>query len=311
MSSICNILVIVDPTAKDQPAVAKGAALAEKFAARLELFACETKAAQNIRYAEHARHPTGLPLVTDFKAVLETLAKPLRARGLDVNTESVVGDPLHAALLDRMKRTHAEIVVKDTHHHTLAQRTFLTNTDWELIRGCPTALLLVKPKAWSAHSRVCAAVDPRHADDKPLQLDHAILEKASTIARRLDGELHIANVYIPLAFLAGAAVAVPPMVDVSPAALEVEHQAKFKELSALASDYQIDAQHIHVEVGSTGDTLCRLAKQLNIDIMVLGAISRSALKRAVIGSTAESILERLPCDLLVVKAPSFAEFLPI
>lgn len=43
MNRISNILVIVDPTADEQPAVAKGALLAEKFDARLELFACETK----------------------------------------------------------------------------------------------------------------------------------------------------------------------------------------------------------------------------------------------------------------------------
>jgi universal stress protein E len=43
--------------------------------------------------------------------------------------------------------------------------------------------------------------------------------------------------------------------------------------------------------------------------MVLGAVSRSALKRAFVGSTAEMILDRLPCDALVVKGPNFAELL--
>ncbi|WP_157995572.1 hypothetical protein [Peristeroidobacter soli] len=52
MNPIRNILVIVDPTAKQQPAVAKGAPLAEKLAARLDLFICDTKAARDIRYAE-------------------------------------------------------------------------------------------------------------------------------------------------------------------------------------------------------------------------------------------------------------------
>ena len=42
MTAIRTILVIVDPTAKQHPAVAKAGVLAEKFSARLDLFACES-----------------------------------------------------------------------------------------------------------------------------------------------------------------------------------------------------------------------------------------------------------------------------
>ncbi|MGH8313881.1 MAG: universal stress protein, partial [Steroidobacterales bacterium] len=38
-----------------------------------------------------------------------------------------------------------------------------------------------------------------------------------------------------------------------------------------------------------------------IDIMVLGAVARSSLQRVLIGSTAERLLDRLPCDILVIK----------
>jgi universal stress protein E len=37
-------------------------------------------------------------------------------------------------------------------------------------------------------------------------------------------------------------------------------------------------------------------------VMTMGAIARSGLKRIFVGSTAEDVLERLPCDALVVKA---------
>lgn len=309
MNRICNILVIVDPTATEHAAVEKGAALAEKFDARLELFVCDTKASRNIRQAEFARRQASSPLVTDLKAVVEDLAKPLRARGLDVTTEAVSGDPLHAMLLDRVKRTTAELIVKDTHHHTLGQRTFLTNTDWELIRGCPASLLLTKPKPWSSVVRVCAAVDPGHQDDKPRLLDRCILENASAVAKRLGGELHLANAYIPMALVAAAAVQPPVVLDASAEALDRERESKRKELNAMAADYHIAPANIHLEVGGTGEVLCRLATELSVDIMAMGAVSRSALKRVFIGSTAENVLEQLPCDLLVVKAPNFSELL--
>jgi universal stress protein E len=44
---------------------------------------------------------------------------------------------------------------------------------------------------------------------------------------------------------------------------------------------------------------------------VMGAISRSGLKRVFIGNTAEQLLDRLPCDLLIVKPAEFVSRVPI
>ena len=54
-----------------------------------------------------------------------------------------------------------------------------------------------------------------------------------------------------------------------------------------------------------------MAAEWRVDILAMGAIARSGLKRVLIGSTAERVLERLPCDVLVVKPPEFAQNLPI
>jgi universal stress protein E len=37
----------------------------------------------------------------------------------------------------------------------------------------------------------------------------------------------------------------------------------------------------------------------------MGAVSRSALERVFIGGLAEKVLDRLPCDLLIVKPEGF------
>ena len=53
-----------------------------------------------------------------------------------------------------------------------------------------------------------------------------------------------------------------------------------------------------------------MAAEWHADILVMGSIARSSLKRALIGSTAERVLETLPCDVLVVKLPDYAQNLP-
>lgn len=310
MNPIRSILVIVDPTAKQQPAVAKGAQLAERLAARLDLFVCDTKAARNARMAQQLRESPRASLQQELPKWLESIAMPLRKLGIEVTTEVLAADPLHTALLERVKHTCADLVIKDTHHHTIAQRTFLTNTDWELIRGCPVPLLLVKPNPWSAAHRIGAAVDPGHLDDKPRLLDRCILEEAARLTQGLGGELHVIHTYIPAAMITAAAVSVPPVViDIPDETLAAECQEKLKELTALTSDFRLPAENIHLQSGGVDEVLCGLARQHMIDIMAMGAVSRRSLKRTLIGSTAESVLEQLPCDLLIVKSPNFAELL--
>lgn len=310
MNRIGNILVIVDPTTREHPAVARGALLAQMFDARLELFACETRASREARLAAHTRKHAEKPFVVDLKAMLEALAAPLRTEGVDVTTETEFGDPLDAALLDRTRRTSADLVIKDTHHHTLAQRTFLTNTDWQLIRGCPVPLLLVKPGPWASAPKVVAAVDPGHANDKPAMLDHCILQHAAAFAKALKGELHVLHAYLPAAILATAASGPPIAITVSAQELAREEEATRKQIAALVSDYGVRSGNIHVSTGGTAVVLPRAAQAIGADIMVMGAISRSGLKRVFIGSTAEDVLEKLPCDALIIKSPDFASMLP-
>lgn len=311
MNPIRNILVIVDPTAEKHPAITKGARLAEKLDARLELFVCETKASKQARLAAHARENSGQPFLVNLKAKLEDLAAPLRDRGLDVMTETECADPLHSVLADRTKRTTADLVIKDTHHHSLAKRTFLTNTDWHLIRACPVPLLLTKAAAWPAIPKVFAAVDPGHANDKPAALDSRILDYASLLSKRLGGELHALHAYVPMAIIAAATAGDPPMVmTISADDLAFEEQQKRKRVQEIVTEYGVSAANLHVEVGGPAEVLPRLAGALQADIVTMGAISRSGLQRAFIGSTAEDVLERLPCDALIVKSPDFAALLP-
>jgi universal stress protein E len=311
MNPINSILVIVDPTAQQHPAVAKGALLAQHLGARLELYVCDTKASREARLAAHASKRADQPFLMNLKALVEQLAQPLRERGLDVTTEADCADPLHVALIDRARRTMAGLVVKDTHHHSLAKRTLLTNTDWELIRACPVPLLLTKPSPWASTPKVCAAVDPGHANDKPALLDNRIVDYAALLTKRLAGELHLVHVYLPVAIVAAAAAGSPPMAISVPAEeLAREAEQRRRLLQGLVTEYRVAPGNVHLEVGGPAAVLPRVAGDLAADILAMGAISRSGLERVFIGSTAEDVLERLPCDAFIVKPPDFAPALP-
>ena len=301
MNAVRNILVIVDAAAAHHPAVAKAALLAEKFGAKLELFACNAGLHPLKRVANGSSQST-VSLATELKGLLETLAVPLRARSLEVTTDAICAAPLHAALLDHVQHTNADLVVKDARHHTFARRTVFTNTDWELIRGLAAPLLLTKPNMWARSPSVLAAVDTSHEHDRGAHLDQCILDHGARLAQGLDGKLHVVHAY-PCKVPVMAPIMPGPLLTagISPEALAVEHEAKIKSLTRLADKYSLPLANIHLEMGGVRGSICSVAAQVHADIIVMGAMSRTGLARAFIGNTAEEVLERLPCDALIVK----------
>lgn len=311
MNRIQNILVIVDPTAADHSSLDKAQLLAARFGARVELYICDTKAAREMRLlAERATDPSRL-LDVNLKPMLEALAQPMREKGIDVCTELEYADRLADGLLDRTMRTSADLVIKDTHHHSLLKRTLFSNTDWHLIRGCPVPLLLTKATRWGAAPNIVAAVDPGHLNDKPADLDHQILQCGKAFAERLEGTLHAVHAYIPLSIAATAANVAGQMPStLSPEVIQYEDREKRKELRALTDKYGIPESCLHLELGVATDVLTEKAQDLDASLVVMGAIARTGLQRIFIGSTAERVLEKLPCDVLVLKPVDFRDALP-
>jgi universal stress protein E len=308
---ISSILVIVDPTATEHPALQKAVCIAAKCDARLEMFVCETKESRDVRYAAHLARNDGRGFIVNLQALLEPLAEPIRRQGIDVCLETDTGDPLHEVLLERVRRGSADLVVKDTHHHALLKRTFITNTDWHLIRGCPVPLLLTKAKPWPPTPVVVAAIDPGHVYDRTQALDGQIMASAHSLATHLGARLHVLNAFLPLALTTETAGG--PVGIGSALAMRLDTEARMTrqaELERAASAYAVSAADVHVQAGVPSEVLPAATRDLAADVLAMGAVSRSGLQRLFIGSTAEQVLEALPCDALVIKSPDFAAALP-
>jgi len=310
MKRIQNILVIVDPTATSHPAIAKAAHLAKPLQARIELFICDYRAGLDAPAAERAR----ATLLEHRRALLEALAAPYRKAGIDVTVDAAFDNPLHEGLLRKIAKSHADLVVKDTHYHNLIRRTLITNTDWHLIRSSTAPLLLVKPTHWATELRTLAAVDPGHHADKPAVLDGDICEWSATLAGALQGEAHAVHMYFPTALLLASAAATGMPIAIATGAeqqlIEDERQARLKLVQEVAAPHGIAVDHTRLMLGNAVDLLAEEAERVRADIVVMGAVSRSRLKRVFIGNTAERVLDHLPCDVLIVKPLDFATDLP-
>lgn len=315
MKRLDRILAVLDPTTSSQPGLAKAAALARRCGAVLELFVCDfdpSLSGQPVFDTDKLRQLRE-EFVSERLEHLEELADELRGESLTVETHVHWDNPLYRGIVRRVEESGPDLVVKDTHHHGPLRRTLFTNTDWSLIRTCPAPLLLAKSADWPASPRIVAALDPGHLGDKPAALDHDILDWTALIAERMDGEAHAVHAFFPAALLAAATgMAGMPMAGGFTAAEIVESERKrvAEQLSGIIATHDVAPGRVHLEQGAASEVLPRLAESLGASLLVMGAVSRSRLQEVFLGSTAERVLDRVGCDVLVVKPPDLRDKLP-
>lgn len=302
MHEISRISCVIDPTTEKQPALGRAVWLANKLGAELGLFICyynEYLAGDRLFDSpslDRARHE----IICSYSEHLEKLAGPLRNSGLTVGTAAKWDHPLFEGIVRHAQATGADIVFKDTHHHSALARAILTNTDWNLIRSCPVPLWLVKPHELSTKPLFLAAIDPFHEHDKPAALDDMILVLSKSLAEKSNGEVHAFHAYDPhiADTTANAYFPVSLPFDEIESQMHDQHQQRFFELSEF---HGFDQEHEHLVAGLTHEELPGIAKKMKADVIVMGAVARNRWNRLFIGATAERTLEHLPCDMLIVK----------
>jgi universal stress protein E len=308
MTDFQRILVVIDPTAASQPGLDRAARLGKQLRARLELFICDYEPLHHESRVldKDALAKARAALLDAHRRRLRELAAPLQTAGLDVTVAATWDHPLHEGIVRRAVETGADLVVKDTHYHSVLKRSIFSNTDWSLIRNCPAPLLLVKPRATAAKPCVVAAIDPLHERDAAASLDKRILSTSAALTSALGGELHAFHAFdiTPVIAASSEAMMTPialPIGEITDA-MRSEHTAAVQALTDAAS---IPRERVHIQQGGARDSLIALTDRLRADVVVMGAVSRSGLERLFIGSTAEDVLDKLACDLLIVKAQGF------
>jgi universal stress protein E len=308
MQNLSKVLSVIDPTVADQPAMARAGWLAQKAGAELHLLVCyynEYLSGDRLFDSPSLEKARG-ELMDGQSKHLEELAEPFRKNGVVVKTSAIWDHPLHEGIVRHAVAIGADIVFKDTHHHSSLSRALLTNTDWNLIRTCPAPLWLVKPRELADAPTLVAAIDPMNEHDKPAALDDEILQVSKSLAEHLGGAVHAFHSYDPrIAVATATANAYIPVslpFDEIEQQMHEEHEKRFKEV---ISFHGIGEANTHLVAGLTHEELPEVADKLKADVVVMGAVARNRWKRLFIGATAERTLEHLPCDLLIVKPDWF------
>ena len=301
MQALRSILVLMEPALEQQVAFEAALPIARAFGASLHLLMTDYR---DLHVSFYEPPAPGLVQFREsvqaaHRATLERCVERAGSLGVTATFESIWGTPFHELAVERVKALKPGLVMKQSVHHGRVERTLFTGSDWHLIRDCPVPLLLVKDPSRLSKPRILVCVDPQHMHDKPAALDHQLLASASLLNERLGGEVHALHVFAlphPIAVVGDAYVASAGMVP-DDATLEAANAS----LRDLLSAHPAVRAHAHLRVGVPAQDIVSEALSLDVDLVVMGAVSRRRLERWFIGNTAEAVLDRLPCNVWVEK----------
>jgi universal stress protein E len=297
MFNCSRILVVFNPYHDDQPAFDRACFLAQKMQASILLVSCiydETYDMTNFLTTEQRVDMKSALLNGQKKAMEAYISKCETA---DIEVKAVWHKSLYRGVIDVASHEHCDLIVKSCKQHKKLAHKLFTPNDWHLLRYSPVNVLMVKDHDWPKKGNIVAAISIDTNDKMYNLLSERVTKISCDLAALVDGSVHLANTY------AGAPLHVVIEVpSFDPMEYNQDVQAKHdKEVKAIAKQQGLDADRVHVSEGLPEDIIPQLCEQLDAELLVLGSVGRRGISAALLGNTAEHIIDKVNCDTLVIK----------
>ncbi|MFA5678551.1 MAG: universal stress protein [Pseudomonas sp.] len=280
MQSIKRILVVIDPTREDSVALVRSRLLAGYLGAELHLLVCEDR--------------------RKYTDLLDELCRSLEKAGIKASYTQAWHSNLTDTIIRTLMAEGCGLVIKQHVQDNPLKKALLTPDDWKLLRYCPAPVLLAKGSALWMHGKVLAAVDLGDHDNQHQQLHDAIVSHASDIARMINGELHLLSAH-PAPMLSAA----NPIYQLRETILKIYGD----KASRYLTEYDITDSNTHIDEGPADTLIPRVAEQIGACVTVIGTVARTGISGALIGNTAEVVLDQLSGDVLVLKPDDMIDHL--
>jgi nucleotide-binding universal stress UspA family protein len=236
---------------------------------------------------------------------LEQWVDFVRRTGVQVIGKMLHGMPFVEIIREVLRNEHDLVMVTAEGWGVLREKLF-GSTTMHLMRKCPCPVWVIKPSPSEWHTRILAAVDPNPLDEERHALNIKIMDLATSLARRQQSELVVVHTWT---FPVEGALRSAQSVRSS----EVERWVRDTRdkhrrwLAGLLQPHALeDLKHqVYMLKGEAGRLIPELAVEKEVELIVMGTVSRTGVAGLFIGNTAEKILRRVDCSVLAVKPDEF------
>lgn len=227
------------------------------------------------------------------KGFLDSIKKRASKEGVDCETVVRQGEDSYQYVVEEASRNSAEMIIMGRRGRTGLKRLVMGSVTAKVIGHAPCNVLVVPKDAKVDLKRILVATDGSRYSEK------AAMEAVS-IAKRSGAHLTI--------------VAVVPSESISP--LDIVHTEMHRDLIAekeqkvaqcnidgvkgLAEKEGVAVSNLILE-GRPHEAIVDIAKEKEIDLIVIGSHGKTGLEKLLMGSVTERVIVLSPCAVLVVR----------
>jgi nucleotide-binding universal stress UspA family protein len=208
--------------------------------------------------------------------------------------EIVVDDGTPQALiLSHAEEWKADIIFMGSHGETSAADALLGSITNSVLRHAHCPVMVVRPGKLTR--RIIVGTDFSEA---ALGAVKAAATEASRIGATLTVVHSLDLIWTPASYPALAFGGAP--FDLSAKQIKELEAIAQQRLDELLKQSNITAESL-VTIGAAGSALIEIASEEKAQLIVVGTVGRTGLRRALLGSVAEAVAKGAPCSVLVVR----------
>jgi nucleotide-binding universal stress UspA family protein len=230
------------------------------------------------------------------KDYLEAVRSRAKHEGIECSTVVREGEDPYRLISDEAVKVNASMIVMGRRGRKGFKRLMMGSTTARVIGHAPCNVLVVPRSAEVRFTRILTATDGSKYSAA------AASEAIGTAKRNNSGLIVIAVVPTELATPTDIDFAVSQRVLIAEQEMhDAEKSAKAVKEAAMKEGVQAEA---FVMTGKPADAIVEMAKEKQVDLVVLGSHGRTGLERLLMGSVTERTILLSPAAILVVKLSS-------
>ena len=237
-------------------------------------------------------HEGGGTVVDHAQNVLSNLVEDARQKGVDAESQVTFGKSW-LALVRRVLEGQHDLVVVGTRKLGPLKSMILGSTGIKLLRKCPCPVWVAKPQAEQKISSILVATDLSPVGELALEL-------GSSLAELQHADLHVLH-----------SPRYPAEADLLPESLSSKDGSEYERdleeyIAAQVADAEFSRKpQLHLADEAPDLAILDHIKRENIQLLVMGTVSRGGIVGMITGNTAERLLPHIPCSVLAVKPANF------
>lgn len=299
-----KILAVIDPSQEQQTSLNRSLQIARKTGASVTAFLTiyDFSYEMTTMLSLDEREAMRQAVVDDRTEWLVNLInEEINDPQISVDVRVVWNNRPYESIIYDVIDANYDLIVKSTHSHDDLKSVIFTPTDWHLMRKSPVPVLLVKEHDWPDNGNIIASVNVGTEDEAHAQLNDKVTHTAKEFAELLSGNVHLVNSYpgTPV----NIAIEIPEF-DPHGYNESVKNYHR-QSMQQHAARFAIDEANCHVREGLPEEAIPAVARNIDAELVIIGTVGRVGLSAALIGNTAEHVIDSLHCDVLAIKPDGF------